>query len=170
DSPRRPRGQCHALFRSHARTAGADHAGADRPGGSAGDRANQSGRILERHRDQAGDDAVVRPAVPALRSGLRPVAGTLAADAQEQRHAGRGSGGTLTRTQMLRRLAIVGGIWTLLNVYVGAHVLDWAAYIAMGLSSLLIVSFFVVDLLRLPDTVRVVWTVVGAAALVTLLG
>ncbi len=118
---------------------------------------------------------------------------------------------------MLRRLAIVGGIWTLLNVYVGAHVLgpaplaggvrvvawaavlllawlplvamftarrerieaasglmtrvlDWAAYIAMGLSSLLIVSFFVVDLLRLPDTVRVVWTVVGAAALVTLLG
>ena len=117
---------------------------------------------------------------------------------------------------MLVRLAIVGSIWTLLNVYVGAHVLgpaplagwmravawagvvllawlplvamftarrervqasglmtrvlDWAAYIAMGLSSLLIVSFFVVDLLRVPDSAHVVWTVVGAAALVTVLG
>ena len=117
---------------------------------------------------------------------------------------------------MLARLAIVGSIWTLLNVYVGAHVLgpaplagwmravawagvvllawlplvamftarrervqasglmtrvlDWAAYIAMGLSSLLIVSFFVVDLLRVPDSAHVVWTVVGAAALVTVLG
>jgi len=117
---------------------------------------------------------------------------------------------------MLVRLAIVGSIWTLLNVYVGAHVLgpaplagwmravawagvvllawlplvamftarrerihasglltrvlDWAAYIAMGLSSLLIVSFFVVDLLRVPDSAHVVWTVLGAAAVVTVLG
>ena len=98
---------------------------------------------------------------------------------------------------MLARLGIVGGLWTLLNVYVGGHVLapaglsglprilawgavllvawlplvalatarratedgrkrgplmrilDWAAYTAMGLSSLLIVSFIVIDLLRL---------------------
>jgi uncharacterized protein len=118
---------------------------------------------------------------------------------------------------MLTRLAVVGGVWTLLNVYVGTHVLgpaplagwpralawagilvvawlplvalftarrekreqrsgpimralDWLAYIAMGLSSLLIVSFFGIDLLRLSDTGRVVGTVVGAASLVTVLG
>ncbi|HZC79573.1 MAG TPA: metallophosphoesterase, partial [Ktedonobacterales bacterium] len=114
---------------------------------------------------------------------------------------------------MLARLGIVGGLWTLLNVYVGAHVLgpaglsglplilawgavllvawlplvamatarsgahgplmrvlDWAAYSALGLSSLLIVSFFVTDLLRLPATARLVLVVVSGAVLLTLVG
>src|SRR6266571_1967914 len=119
---------------------------------------------------------------------------------------------------MLVRLGIVGSLWTLFHVYVGAHVLgpapivgltrmiawagvilvawlplvalfaarrdraeerspgfamrvlDWAAYSAMGLSSLLIVSFVVIDLLRLPNTVQVVGAVVSGAAFLTLLG
>ena len=117
---------------------------------------------------------------------------------------------------MLVRLGIAGGLWTLLNVYVGAHVLgpapldgwprvlawagvvliawlplvamftgrrggrggrgrsirslEWAAYTAMGLSSLLIVSFFVIDLLRLHDTARLVLTVLGAAGVFTIVG
>src|SRR5229473_2513317 len=124
----------------------------------------------------------------------------------------------MTRLQMAARLGIVGGIWTLLHIYVGAHVLgpapitgvprvlawgavllvawlplialitarrtagqgngrgltirmlDWAAYTAMGLSSLLIVSFFATDLLRLRATATVVLVVVGAAAFLTLVG
>ena len=117
---------------------------------------------------------------------------------------------------MLVRLGIVGTIWTLLNVYVGVHLLgpapitgwpralawsgvltvgglplvalvtgrreraeppgavlralDWAAYTAMGLSSLLIVAFFVIDLLRVPDTARLVVGVVSGAAFLTLVG
>ncbi|HLZ45632.1 MAG TPA: hypothetical protein VKQ05_08130, partial [Gemmatimonadales bacterium] len=118
----------------------------------------------------------------------------------------------------LTRVGIVGGLWTLLNVYVGAHLLgpaplagaarvvawiglvlaawlplvalftarrqrteghtpgfflralDWAAYTVMGLSSLLIVSFIVVDLLRVPSTAQVVIAVVSGAAFLTLLG
>src|SRR3989441_8643533 len=124
----------------------------------------------------------------------------------------------MTRLQVAARLGIVGGIWTLLHIYVGAHVLgpapitglprvlawgavvlvawlplialitarrtagggngrgftiralDWVAYTAMGLSSLLIVSFFATDLLRLPATATVVLVVVGAAAFLTLVG
>ena len=119
----------------------------------------------------------------------------------------------MTARQMLARLGIVGGLWTLLNVYVGSHVLgpaglsglprifawgaallvawlplvamvtarsggrgplmrvlDWAAYSALGLSSLLIVSFFVTDLLRLPATARLVLVVVSGAVLLTLVG
>ena len=124
----------------------------------------------------------------------------------------------MTARQMLARLGIVGGLWTLLNAYVGGHVLgpaalsglprilawaavllvawlplvalatarrgtengrergpvmrllDWAAYTTMGLSSLLIVSFLVTDLLRLPVTARVVLVVVSGAALLTLVG
>jgi uncharacterized protein len=111
--------------------------------------------------------------------------------------------------QMVVRLGIASGLWTLLNVYVGAHVLapalldgwprvlawaavvliawlplvamftgrrrsirslEWAAYTAMGLSSLLIVSFFVIDLFRLDDTAQLVLTVLSAAAVFTLLG
>ncbi len=118
------------------------------------------------------------------------------------------------------RLGIVGGLWMLLHVYVGAHVLapaglagvplviawavvvvvawlplvalvtarrqrvasagrgeglmlrilDWSAYTAMGLSSLLIVSFAATDLLRLPTSATVVLTVVSAAAFLTLVG
>lgn len=110
---------------------------------------------------------------------------------------------------MVIRLGIVGSLWTLLNVYVGAHLLgptplvglprgfawvavllvawlplvamftgrrrsirslEWAGYTTMGMSSLLIVSFFVTDLLRLPTTARVVSAVVGGAALLTLVG
>ncbi len=118
----------------------------------------------------------------------------------------------------MARLGIVGGLWTLLNVYVGAHllgpaplaglprvlawgavvliawlplvalgtarrdtaanrprasltrVLDWVAYTAMGLSSLLIVFFFATDLLRLPATARVALVGVSGAALLTLVG
>src|SRR5712691_10449235 len=124
----------------------------------------------------------------------------------------------MTRLQVAARLGIVGGIWTLLHIYVGAHVLgpapitglprvlawgavllvawlplialitarrtagerngrgfairvlDWVAYTAMGLSSLLIVSFFATDLLRLPATATVVLVVVSGAAFLTLLG
>src|SRR5439155_803500 len=50
------------------------------------------------------------------------------------------------------------------------RILDWAAYTAMGLSSLLIVSFVVIDLLRLPGTVHLVMAVVSGAAFLTLLG
>ena len=124
----------------------------------------------------------------------------------------------MSKKQVAARLGIVGGLWTLLHVYVGAHllapaslagvarvlawgavvvvawlplvalftarrepgearqpgalrrILDWAAYTAMGLSSLLIVFFSVIDLLRLPDTARVVLAVVSGAAFLTLLG
>lgn len=119
----------------------------------------------------------------------------------------------MTARQMLARLGIVGGLWTLLNVYVGGHVLgpsglsgltrmlawgtvllvawlplvamatarsggrgplmrvlDWAGYSALGLSSLLIVSFFVTDLLRLPASPRLVPVVVSGAAVLTLIG
>ena len=126
----------------------------------------------------------------------------------------------MTRLQVAARLGIVAGIWTLLHIYVGAHVLgpapitgvprvlawgavvlvawlplialitarrtagerngrgrgftirvlDWVAYTAMGLSSLLIVSFFATDLLRLPASATVVLVVVGAAAFLTLVG
>jgi len=119
----------------------------------------------------------------------------------------------MTTRQMLARLGIVGGLWTLLNLYVGGHVLgptglsglprilawgavllvaslplvamvtarsggrgplmrvlDWAAYSALGLSSLLIVSFFVTDLFRLPATARLVLVVVSGAVLLTLVG
>ena len=124
----------------------------------------------------------------------------------------------MNRLQFVARLGIVGGLWTLLNVYVGAHLLgpaplaglprllawgavvivawlplvalatarretdgshhrgslirllDWAAYTMMGLSSLLIVAFFVTDLLRLPASARVVLVVVSGAALLTLVG
>lgn len=91
----------------------------------------------------------------------------------------------MTRGQIARRLFVVGGIWTLLNVYVGRHllaygalasaatvllawlplaafivgrsavrgkrVLEWAGYVAMGLSSMLIVFFAVADLLHIHD-------------------
>src|SRR5436309_1616365 len=126
----------------------------------------------------------------------------------------------MTRLQVAARLGIVGGIWPLLHIYLGAHVLgpapitgvprvlawgavvlvawlplialitarrtagerngrgrgftirvlDWVAYTAMGLSSLLIVSFFATDLLRLPASATVVLVVVGAAAFLTLVG
>jgi len=119
----------------------------------------------------------------------------------------------MTARQMLARLGIVGSLWTLLNVYVGSHVLspaglsglprilawgavllvawlplvamatarsggrgplmrvlDWVAYSALGLSSLLIMSFFVTDLLRLPATARLVLVVVSGAVLLTLVG
>lgn len=89
----------------------------------------------------------------------------------------------MTWKQIARRLLVVGGIWTLLNVYVGAHLhpygplaaaatlilawlplagfvagrstwrgrraLEWAGYVAMGLSSMLIVFFALADLLHI---------------------
>lgn len=124
----------------------------------------------------------------------------------------------MTTKQMLVRLGIVGGIWTLLNLYVGAHLLgaaplagvaralawvgvlivawlpllalfsarrerdprcppgalermiDWAAYTAMGLSSLLIISFVVTDLFHVHTTRRVALALVSGVALLTLLG
>ena len=97
----------------------------------------------------------------------------------------------MTRQQIARRLLVVGGIWTLLHVYVGAHLhpygllaaaatlilawlplaafvagrstwrgrraLEWAGYVAMGLSSMLIVFFALADVLHIHD--------VGAAIL-----
>jgi predicted MPP superfamily phosphohydrolase len=116
------------------------------------------------------------------------------------------------------RLGIVGGVWTLLNLYVGAHLLgaapitgavralawtavlvvawlplaalfsarqesterrkagpfgrllDWSAYTAMGLSSLLIVSFIVTDILRVHTTARIALAVLSGAAFLTLVG
>jgi len=115
----------------------------------------------------------------------------------------------LSAKQFLARLGIVGGIWTLLHVYVGAHllgpapiagvprglawagvlivawlplvalftarrrsirILDWAAYTSMGLSSLLIVAFLVTDLLRVPSTAHVVFSVLIGATFVMLVG
>ena len=97
----------------------------------------------------------------------------------------------MTWKQIARRLLVVGGIWTLLNVYVGAHLhpygplaaaatlilawlpllafvagrstwrgrraLEWAGYVAMGLSSMLIVFFALADVLHIHN--------VGAAIL-----
>ena len=97
----------------------------------------------------------------------------------------------MTWQQIARRLLVVGGIWTLLHVYVGAHLhpygllaaaatlilawlplaafvagrstwrgrraLEWAGYVAMGLSSMLIVFFALADVLHIHD--------VGAAIL-----
>ena len=94
----------------------------------------------------------------------------------------------MTKDQIARRLLVVGGIWTLLHVYVGLHLLahvsgallvpgwtavvvvawlplvaliagrgpawrgrralEWAGYVTMGLSSMLIVFFLVADLLH----------------------
>ena len=107
----------------------------------------------------------------------------------------------MTRGQVLRRLAVVGSIWTLLNVYVGWHLaasgvlaaigtvllaglplaafvagradvrgrraLEWAGYVAMGLSSMLIVFFGVADLLRIHN---VATAILGLAAGLTLVG
>lgn len=104
--------------------------------------------------------------------------------------------------QFVPRLAIIGGIWTLLHVYVGVHlpegsvlgwagvallawlpfagfavgrrgpfpgkrVLEWSGYVAMGLSSLLIVSFAAADLLRLRDAGP---AILGGAVLLTAVG
>src|SRR5439155_1737781 len=106
DSPRRSRGQYHALFRSHARTPGADPAGADRPRGSAGARANQGHWIPQRHRDTAGDDAVVRAALPPGWDGVRVVPGAAAPHAQEPRGS-FGGRRALTRRQRLAGPGIV---------------------------------------------------------------
>ncbi len=119
----------------------------------------------------------------------------------------------MTARQMAVRLGIAGGLWTLLNVYAGAHVLspaglvgvprilawdavmlmawlplvalvaarrggrgplmrilDWVAYTALGMSSLLIVFFTAADLLHLGATTTVALTVVSGAVLFTLAG
>jgi uncharacterized protein len=108
----------------------------------------------------------------------------------------------------LPRLAVVAMIWTLLNVYVGAHLLDgagtspavtllgwagmlifawlpfagfaagrtrlagkrvfeWAGYVAMGLSSLLIVAFAAADVLRVRDAGP---EILGGVLLLTVVG
>lgn len=56
----------------------------------------------------------------------------------------------------------------------GKHALEWAGYVAMGLSSMLIVFFLVSDILRLPawgfGVERVGLTILLGAALLTVLG
>ena len=110
--------------------------------------------------------------------------------------------------RFLPRLAVVAMIWTLLNVYVGAHLLDgsgrspavtalgwvavlvfgwlpfmgfaagrsrlpakraleWAGYVAMGVSSLLIVAFAAADLLHVRHAGP---EILGGVALLTVVG
>jgi predicted MPP superfamily phosphohydrolase len=110
--------------------------------------------------------------------------------------------------RFLPRLAVVAAIWTLLNVYVGAHLLDgavtspavtvlgwlgvllfawlpfagfaagrtrlagkrvfeWAGYVAMGLSSLLIVAFAAADVLRVRHAGP---EILGGVLLLTVIG
>lgn len=107
----------------------------------------------------------------------------------------------MTWQQIARRLLVVGGIWTLLNVYVGRHLLpygafavpatvilaglplvafmagrsgvrgkralEWTGYVAMGLSSMLIVFYAVADLLRIHN---VGTAILGMALGLTLVG
>ena len=109
----------------------------------------------------------------------------------------------MTRRQMLVRFAIVGGIWTLLHVYIGVHLLDatpagwplvlgwigvfafawlplaalvasrrpdfggkraleWTGYVALGLSSMLIVFYALADVLHLHVNLAIL---AGAAGL-----
>jgi len=110
--------------------------------------------------------------------------------------------------RIVPRLFVIGGIWTLLHVYVGRHflvapgmpgvsaglgwsavlllawlpfvgfvagrtrlsgkrVLEWAGYVAMGLSSLLIVGFALADLLRLHHASP---AILAGAVLLTIVG
>ena len=107
----------------------------------------------------------------------------------------------MTWKQIARRLLVVGGIWTLLNVYVGAHLhpygllaaaatlilawlplaafvagrstwrgrraLEWAGYVAMGLSSMLIVFFALADVLHIHNVGA---AIVGGSLGLTLVG
>lgn len=107
----------------------------------------------------------------------------------------------MTRGQIARRLLVVGGLWTLMNAYVGWHLfasgaldaaatvvlaglplvafvagrsawrakraLEWAGYVAMGLSSMLIVFFAAADVLHIHN---VTTAIVGAALGLTLVG
>jgi uncharacterized protein len=114
----------------------------------------------------------------------------------------------LTRRQLLARFAIVGGIWTLLHVYIGFHLLsgttlagwpvvlgwigvlgfawlplaalaasrrpdfsgrrtlEWSGYVALGLSSMLVVFYALADVLHL----HVNLAILAAAAGLTVLG
>lgn len=107
----------------------------------------------------------------------------------------------MTGRQILRRLLVVGTIWTLLNVYVGWHLaaygvlaaattvvlaglplaafvagraavrgkraLEWAGYVAMGLSSMLIVFYAVADVLHIHNVSS---AILGLALGLTLVG
>src|SRR5690242_13393635 len=107
----------------------------------------------------------------------------------------------MTWRQMLRRLVVVGTIWTLLNVYVGWHLaaygvlaaaatlllawlplvafvagrsgvrgkraLEWAGYVAMGLSSMLIVFYSIAYVLHIHNLSS---AILGMALGLTLVG
>src|SRR5207253_3405784 len=98
DSSGGPDRQRDAVQSSDARAAGRHYGAArrDRYARPAGPVEGPDDR--ERPGDSPGDDAVVRAAVPAVRSLLRAVAAAAPADAQEQGDAGRGGGGALTRS------------------------------------------------------------------------
>ena len=122
----------------------------------------------------------------------------------------------MTRRQILTRLAIVGGIWTLLHVYIGHQLLghgllagwplglgwfavlavgwlplaalagsrgpdfagkrtlEWSGYVALGLSSMLVVFYLFADLLHLSSaefgTVRMSLAILAGAAVLTAVG
>ena len=107
----------------------------------------------------------------------------------------------LSPGQVARRIAVVGAIWTLLNVYVGWHLaaygvlaaaatavlgglplvafvagrstwrgrraLEWVGYVAMGLSSMLIVFYAIADVLHIHNVSS---AILGTALGLTLVG
>ena len=121
----------------------------------------------------------------------------------------------MSRRQLLVRFAIVGGIWMLLQVYVGYHLvgqaglagwplvlawagmlavgalplavlvagrrpefrgkqaLEWSGYVVLGLSSMLVVFYFLADLLPLArtlGTMHVSLAILAGAAVLTAVG
>src|SRR5205807_2027339 len=82
--------------------------------------ANQGPGGARRPGHAAGVDALLRPAVPAVRQLLRPVPAAPPADAPRAQPRRRRDGPLMT---VAARVTIVGGVWTLLHLYVGSHLI-----------------------------------------------
>ena len=97
DPPGRPHRPGVAVQRRDTGAHGGDRREPDGPWHAR--RARRRGRIEgdRRHGDTAGDDALVRTTVPALRSGLRAVPPAAAAHASEPGDAGRGAGALMVQ-------------------------------------------------------------------------